>query len=138
MDALDIISSKDHNDIVDLLDLLSHAVGTTALTFLTPLSHGTLTADGTEQKVGELTTLGRITGYISLKNLAVSDVLRLRLYVKLLSSGTYELYDLSDYADIQVTPVIYIRTKEGQYGVKVTLEQTAGSYRTFDYAFFKE
>jgi len=101
------------------------------------LGVGTLTADGTEQTVVEVITLGTLEGYIDLANMQAGDSVTIREYVKLKSGGTYRLYDSATYTDAQSKPALHIVKLPTRYGIKVTLEQTAGVYRDYNYNFFR-
>ena len=121
---------------IDISKLLRWNVGAPILP--QSLVSGTLTADGTEQLIAEITGLNRIMGYVNLINLQAGDTVILKQYVKLLYLGSYWKYDEHSYSDVQAEPVVYIRSKESQFGVKITLQQTSGLYRDFEYDFFKE
>jgi len=97
----------------------------------------TLTADGTEQTIIESTSIGEIEGWIDLANMASGDTVIIRMYVKTKSGGTYRQYDSTTYSNAQTNPATHLIKLSAKYGFKVTLQQTAGSYRTFDYNFFK-
>jgi len=101
------------------------------------LTVGTLTADGTEQTVVEVSTLGTLEGYIDLSNMQAGDSVTIREYVKLKSDGAYRLYESATYTDAQSKPALHIVKLPTKYGIKVTLEQTAGTYRDYDYNFFR-
>jgi hypothetical protein len=97
----------------------------------------TLTADGTEQTVIESSVIGEIEGWIDLANMASGDTVTIKVYVKMKSGGTYRLYDSTTYSGAQTNPAIHVVKLSAKYGFKVTFQQTAGLYRTFDYNFFK-
>lgn len=99
---------------------------------------GTLTADGTEQDVVELTILGSLEGWIDLANMQAGDTITIREYAKLKSGGTYRLYDSATYSNVQSKPALHVVKLPAKYGIKVTLQQTAGTNRDYDYNFFKE
>ena len=101
------------------------------------LAVGTLTADGTEQTVVEVTTIGTLEGYIDLANMQAGDSVTIREYVRLKSGGTYRLYDSATYTDAQTKPALHIVKLPTRYGLRVTLEQTAGVNRDYDYNFFR-
>jgi len=101
-------------------------------------SVGTLTADGTEQTLVEFADLGRIVGYVDLENMEAIDTIVIRQYIKLKYGGAYKKYAEETYSGAQVVPTIYITPKESDYGVKVTLQQTAGTFKSVDYNFLKE
>lgn len=121
---------------IDVSKLMMWNVGAPILP--QPLGSGVLTADGLEQLVAEITGLNRIMGYVNLSNLQAGDSVILKQYVKLLFLGSYSKYDEQSYSGVQTDPVVYIRSKESQFGVKITLQQTVGVNRSFEYDFFKE
>jgi len=99
------------------------------------LVEGELMADGTEQVLVEITYLAKIMGYVDLSKMKDGDRVILRQYVKI---GDWKLYKKEEYAGKQIEPIIYITPKVSKKGVRVTLQQIAGIYRTFPYQFFKE
>lgn len=99
---------------------------------------GTVTADGLEQDVVELTELCTLEGWIDLSNMEAGDTVVIKEYVKLKSGGTYTLYDSASYSGVQAKPALHVIKIPAKYGVKVTLQQTAGTNRDYDYNFFKE
>jgi len=108
--------------------------------FDTPIE-GTLTADGTEQTIVLDEISGNpqrfLEGYIDLSNMASGDTVVIRYYVSLTSPVDYKKYAEETYSGAQSLPLLYITTKPARYGIKVTLQQTAGTYRTFKYQFFR-
>lgn len=111
---------------------------TPRVSMLELLSEGTLIADGTEQTLAELLTTGYLSGNVDLSNLQAGDTVRIREYVRIKSGGDYKLYDYADYSGVQSRPAMYVARLPSKYGVKITLQQTAGTYRSYDYHFFKE
>ena len=99
-------------------------------------AEGTLTADGTEQVVSEISEVSRFSGYVSLAKMQAGDSVVIRQYTKLFA--TWEKYGEVTYSNAQAEPVIYFTPKEIASAIRVTLEQTAGPSRTFDYKFIKE
>jgi hypothetical protein len=104
---------------------------------LEELAVGTLTADGTEQTIVESNVTGEIEGWIDLANMALGDSVTIKIYVKMKLNGSYRLYDSTTYSDVQTYPAIHIVKVPSKYGFKVTLQQTAGTYKNFDYNFFR-
>jgi hypothetical protein len=104
---------------------------------LSLFKEGTLTADGTEQTVAELDALGSLEGWIDLANMASGDAVTIKIYTKMKSGGTYRLYDSGDYSDVQAKPALHTIELPTTYGIKITLQQTAGTYKTYDYTFFR-
>ncbi len=97
---------------------------------------GTLTADGTEQIIYEVTptvTLVPDSITMSAANLVGGDAITLRMYAKLKSGGSYELIDSQVYSGAKTIPAINITGQPNRYGWKVTLEQTAGTNRDYDW-----
>jgi len=96
-------------------------------------SENTLTADGTEQTVYENTAdfaVFQVT--ISLANMAVGDKTQIRVYKKVLTTGSYEEMYLATYVHAQgSSAVIRVPADEAQNDWKVTLKQTAGTNRTY-------
>jgi hypothetical protein len=103
---------------------------------------GTLTADGTEQNVVLDEITGNPTryleGYIDLSNMESGDAVVIREYMKIKSDGGYVKYAEETYSGVQSIPLLYIITKPGRYGIKITLQQTSGTYRNFPYQFFRK
>ena len=97
---------------------------------------GTLIADGSEQTVAEIAEATRLSGYVSLSKMALGDTVILRQYIKL--SDTWEKYAEETYLDAQGIPMIYFTPKEVASSLKVTLEQTVGTFREFPFKFIKE
>jgi len=102
-----------------------------------PFAKGTLVADGSEQVVMEISGSVRVSGYISLANMEAGDTVVIRQYIRLLN-GEYKQYASETYTGAQENPIVYITPKELASAIKVTLQQTSGTYKTFDYLFIKE
>jgi hypothetical protein len=58
--------------------------------------------------------------------------------MKIKSDGGYVKYAEETYSGAQTLPLLHILTKPGSYGIKITLQQTAGTYRDFPYQFFRK
>lgn len=97
---------------------------------------GTLTADGTEQTIDTLTPAapGVVFWYIDLENMVSGDTVVIRERVDVDGDGTYEIFNTYTYTDAQVAPVISqsenLMTDTG-LPVRITLEQTAGTNRSY-------
>jgi hypothetical protein len=102
-----------------------------------PFAKGTIVADGSEQVVMEVSGSVRVSGYISLANMEAGDTVIIKQYMKLLN-GEYKRYASETYTGAQENPIVYITPKELASAIKVTLQQTSGTYKTFDYLFIKE
>lgn len=99
-------------------------------------AEGTLTANGTEQTLAELTESVRVSGYVDLSKLQAGDTVVIRQYIKLFAS--YKQYYGEVYSGVQTEPMVYVQSKEIASSTKITLQQTGGTYRTFDYKFIKD
>lgn len=95
-----------------------------------------LLADGTEQIVYEnsapVDTWIPDNINISLEEMQAGDAVTIRIYLRDKDGGSYRLYDTQNYSGVQSVTGISVRGVPNRYGLKLTLEQTAGTYRTFD------
>lgn len=107
-------------------------------------ARGTLTADGTEQVVYENAAPTdnwlADTVNIDLTNMAASDVIAINIYTRIKSGGTYIRFDTQSYEDAQdgtgEEKGIVIQGIPNRYGYRVALQQSAGTYRNFDWERF--
>jgi hypothetical protein len=108
--------------------------------FDTPIE-GSVTMDGTEKNVVLDEVSGNpsrfLEGYIDLSPMASGDTIVVRQYMKIASAGNYVKNAEETYSGAQSLPLLYIVTKPGRYGIKVTAQQTAGTYRSLTYQFFR-
>jgi len=101
-------------------------------------SSGTLTADGTEQTLADLTVNKYYSAHVDLHLMDVLDVVTLRLYLKVLTGSTLGLYWTETYYDVQTNRVIiYIPPMPAVWEWKLTLQQSAGTNRNFDWVVYK-
>jgi len=103
-----------------------------------PLAQGTLKANGSEQTVVEFVGVGKVCGSIDLQEMKGGDEVVIRQYVKLKEDGSYKKYWEETYKDVQALPAIYFTPKTTNIGIKITLQQTKGILRNFDYNFTVE
>lgn len=103
---------------------------------LEPVVEGTLIADGTEQTLVENDVLSLLTGYLSLDNMQAGDSVIIRQYVRI--NGVYTLYASETFSGVQTEPGLHFQTRPTKDNSKITLQQTAGGYRSFDYEFVRE
>lgn len=101
------------------------------------IAEGTLVADGSEQTVLEYTETATIHGYIDLSKMEAGDTVEIKVYVRIKEGGEYQLHASETYSGAQSLPALYIVPKLSGHGFKVTLKQTAGTYKSFDYMFSK-
>jgi hypothetical protein len=111
------------------------------------LASGTVTATvGSEVTVTDQTgSQGHVLdGVLDLRNLASGDTVEIRLYVMALSGGTlsrayYQKFtNAQDDVGNQKSPVLYIPAMTAAYEWKLTVKQTAGTARTFDWAVYTD
>ena len=95
------------------------------------------TMDGTEQTLFESTELGEYSGYVFLDQMESDTVIVLRVYIKDVEDGNYKKREEVTFSGVQDNPAIEIRPIIGKVGIKVTAQQTAGSYITIDSMWFK-
>lgn len=101
-------------------------------------AQSTLSADGTEQTIKEITTVGTFALYINTDNMQNGDVIELRAKVKISSSGSYVTLFNASYAHDQGDPdkseVLKVSVPVTHiHGLKYTLQQVAGTNRDYPY-----
>lgn len=95
---------------------------------------GTQTATlATEHTLATVTTPGTYVLAVDARNLAMGDVLELRLYAKVLSTSTAGVAYQVAYAQVQGEPVKLSVPIPITHYVQATLKQTAGTGRSFDW-----
>jgi hypothetical protein len=105
---------------------------------VTPLKRGTIKADGTEQTILEFVGVGVVSGHVDLQNMAEGDTVIIRQYIKVSDDGSYKKYAEESYRGPQALPIIYLTPKAVDVAMKVTIQQTSGTFKTFDYNFIRE
>jgi len=108
------------------------------VSILKTYSKGTLFADGSEQTLLEFIGIGVISGHVDLQNMEDGDVVTIRYYIKLKEGGEYKLYEEETYVGVQGKPVVHFKPVAVDVALKITLQQTAGTYKSFDYNFIRE
>ena len=99
---------------------------------------GTQTAViGTEHVLFNPLTSKFFTGYIDLTNMASGDIVEIRVSLIVKTAGSYILYFLQTYVNAQTNPLVYIPTLPSDVGFKLTLKQTAGTARTYDWRVYE-
>jgi hypothetical protein len=108
---------------------------------------GTLTADGTEQTLyinnNPLGCFHPRTLFVDLDNMQAGSTTVIRVYYRLNAGGGLQLWDYHTYtgADGGLASnrkLISADLLPTRFGVQVTLEQTAGTYRNYDWEMFTE
>lgn len=105
---------------------------------IAPLKRGDITADGTEQALLEFEGVGKISGHVNMENTTDGDVVVIRQYIKVKDGGAYVKYAEETYSGTQALPLVHITPKAVDVALKVTLQQTAGAFKTFEYSFVGE
>lgn len=103
---------------------------------LEPVAEGKLTANGTEQTMVECPDLAILEGFVNLGNMQAGDSIIIRQYVMI--NSNYTLYAQETYNGVTTEPALHITPRAHKDKTKITLEQTAGSYRDYDYEFVRE
>lgn len=97
----------------------------------------TLTADGTEQNVyindAPSSLFKPLKILIDTTNMALNDDITIKIYYRLKDGGNPILATDEDFSDAQTIPLKIYDLQPNLYGIKVTLEQTAGTNRTYDW-----
>jgi len=95
----------------------------------------TVTADGTEQTLYQNETPMGIYEPRKLKldcvNMTWGDKLTVRWYERIEAGGTSRLKDTLILEDFQESPIKNIELEPNRFGVKITIQQTVGTYRIF-------
>ena len=106
----------------------------------TVVDSGTQTAIvGTEHTLEDIASASTIVATFNLKNMVTGDTVELRVYNKTLTGDTITagstttLAYLATYAHVQGEPVVATVPVTVGYAAKVTLKQTAGTARNFDW-----
>lgn len=99
---------------------------------------GTINANSSEQTLAQVNSLLKLSGYIDLSNMEDGDEVIIKQRMRVKPGGNYKQYAKETYVGVQENPLIYITTKVLGYGGKITLQQTGGSLKSFDYEFISE
>jgi hypothetical protein len=101
-------------------------------------SSGTQTAViGTEHTLYNPTTSKWFSGYVDLSNMASGDTVEIRIYLIVKTAGAYVQYNLTTFTDAQTDDLLHIPSLPSDIGWKLTLKQTAGTGRAFDWRVFE-
>lgn len=79
----------------------------------------------------------RISGYIDLCNLVGGDTVIISMCVKIRAGNSWKLYHADTYNGPVIPSLIYVAQRPENHGLKVTIQQTAGSYKVVDYEFYE-
>ena len=101
-------------------------------------SQGTLTATGGEDTVVDLTTNKWFSGYVDLQLMDTGDTTILRMYLKVRTGSTLAVFWAKTYVGPQTNKrIIYFAPFPSDIEYKITLEQTDGVNRNYDYKFYE-
>lgn len=98
---------------------------------LTPFE-GSITANGTVQTIFDVTGTKYYAFQIDLSNMADGDLVTVTVYLKDAQFGTYVKYVANEYDGVQDEALYYLAFLPA-YGIKVTIQQTTGTYKSFDW-----
>lgn len=100
----------------------------------TSIASGTQTATiSTEHTLATDTANHTYVLVVDTANMALGDVVELRLYTKVLSGGAERLAYTTVYAHVQGLPAVYSVPVPADISCKATLKQTAGTGRAYDW-----
>lgn len=100
---------------------------------------GILTATGSVDVVKEITDIvNKLHCFIDLSLMEAGDTIKVAQEIKIKSGGTYAKYAEEEYSGVQDKPMLYVVTKPSRHGIKITLEQTVGTNRDYDWETFQE
>ncbi len=108
---------------------------------------GLLTADGSEQTLfitdDPLGIFRPVILYVDLDNMAGGETTELRVYYRIVDGGALQLLDFAQYVGADgglanSIKLVTIALGPTRFGIQVTLEQTAGTLRTYRWAIFEE
>ncbi len=105
---------------------------------VTEVASGTQAATiGTEHTLSTQTGAGVYTLVVDLADLAAGDIVTLRLKTKVLSGGASRLAFVAEYAHAQAAPAAVSVPVPVAHEITATLEQTAGTGRSFDWSLLR-
>ena len=103
---------------------------------------GELTTDGTEQNVYINNTPAGVYApkrlIIDFANQTVTGTIRILTYYRIAPTGPWVIDDRETIVGVPVSAGISIQLHETRYGVRVTVEKTAGTNRAYDWTVFYE
>jgi hypothetical protein len=101
-------------------------------------SQGTTPADGTEQTLWDVTTDKTFTGLVDLQLMQSGDTVVLKQYTKVRTTSTLALEWLDTYTGAQTSKtIIKFHPFPSNVELKVTLTQTAGVNRDYDWKLYE-
>jgi len=134
---LEKIMPSDHNDLVDAVKCIRDMIAVITVPAPEVLAEDVLAADGTVQTLVEAEGLGLYYGLLSLDKMDWGDEVVVETWVRVVSGGEWRRYARMEYAGLQDDPALVWFPVLARHGFKVTLQQVAGVYRTFEYGFYR-
>jgi len=98
---------------------------------------GKTTMDGTEQIIFINEELGEFSGYVFLDKMEAGDTIKIRCYIKDHEDSVYKKTSDDSFSGVQALPAVHVKPILGKVGIKITAQQTAGSYRNITHQWFK-
>jgi hypothetical protein len=77
------------------------------------------------------------TAYIDLTNMVSGDTVEIRVSLIVKTAGSHILYYLGTYSGAQTNPLVYIASLPSDISWKLTLKQTTGTSRNYDYRIYE-
>jgi len=134
---MDKILPSDYNDLVEAVKCIRDLIAVIVVPPPEVLVENVLTADGTVQTLVEAEGLGLYYGLLSLDKMDLGDHVVVDTWVRVIEGGEWRRYVRMEYVGRQNDPVLVWFPVLARYGFKVTFQQVAGVYRTFEYGFYR-
>lgn len=100
----------------------------------TVVDSDTTLADGTEQTLFTTSTSNHYTASIDLSNMQSGDTLIIRAYKKVLTGSSFAEVIKETFLGAQDAPNFYIPFISCPFGYQLTIEQTGGTNRNYDWS----
>ena len=128
---------------VDAIEVDVHAIeAITDAEAILEETGGTITTDGTEQNVYINNAPAGVYEprrlIIDFANQTVTETVRILVYYRIAPGGPWVIDDRETIVGVPVNAGIAIDLKPTRYGVRVTIEKTAGTNRAYDWEVFYE
>jgi len=133
----DKILPSDYNDLVDAVKCIRDIIAVIVVPPPEVLAEDVLTADGTVQTLVEAEGLGLYYGLVSLDKMDWGDKVVIETWCRVIEGGEWRRYARMEYGGVQEDPLLVWIPVLCRYGFKVTLQQIAGVYKTFEYGFYR-
>jgi len=131
-----------NNTVTLITSLTASRAVTDGLGVLSEIA-GAITTDGTEQNVYINETPAGVFKPVCLKIdctlHTATETIIIRVYYRMMDGGGYVLHDESPpYVGVIYPPKITVDLEPDRYGIKVTIEKTAGTNRSYDWEVFSK